>query len=56
MTGHFPARAGLPLLRESRLNHLGKLLFAQFYWHGLLPGREVPGVTSKMPVSGKRMP
>ena len=56
VTGHFPARAGLPLLRESRLNHLGKLLFAQFYWHGLLPGREVPGVTSKMPTSGKRMP
>ncbi|MGE5291425.1 MAG: NAD(P)/FAD-dependent oxidoreductase [Micromonosporaceae bacterium] len=56
MTGHFPGRAGLPLLRESRLNHLGKLLFAQFYWHGLLPGREVPGVTSRMPTSGKRMP
>jgi sulfide:quinone oxidoreductase len=56
LTGRFPARAGLPLLRQSRLNHLGKLLFSQFYWHGLLPGREVPGVTSKMPTAGKRMP
>jgi sulfide:quinone oxidoreductase len=53
--GRYPARAGLPLLRQSRANHLGKLMFASFYWHGLLPGREIPGVTSKMPTAGKRM-
>ncbi len=27
LPGHFPTAIGLPLLRESRLNHLGKLLF-----------------------------
>ena len=27
LPGHFPASVGLPLLKESRLNHLGKLMF-----------------------------
>jgi sulfide:quinone oxidoreductase len=53
-TGHYPGRAGLPLLKESRLNHLGKLMFQWFYWHVLLPGRDVPGITSAMPLAGKR--
>jgi sulfide:quinone oxidoreductase len=44
---------GLPLLKESRLNHLGKLMFQWFYWHSLLPGREVPGIGSTMPTAGK---
>jgi sulfide:quinone oxidoreductase len=52
-TGHFPAAVGLPLLKESRLNHLGKLMFQWFYWHVLLPGRDVPGIGPDMPVSGK---
>ena len=43
-TGRFPGPVGLPLLKESRLNHLGKLGFQQFYWHLLLPGRSVPGL------------
>jgi len=35
-----PGRLGpLPLLRESRANHLAKLAFRWFYWHVLLPGR-----------------
>ncbi len=52
--GHYPARMGLPLLKESRLNHLGKLMFQWFYWHSLLPGRDVPGIGSDMPTAGKR--
>jgi sulfide:quinone oxidoreductase len=51
--GHFPGAVGLPLMRESRLNHLGKLMFQWFYWHVLLPGREVPGIGSAMPTAGK---
>jgi sulfide:quinone oxidoreductase len=51
--GHFPTAVGLPLMRESRLNHLGKLMFQWFYWHVLLPGREVPGIGSAMPTAGK---
>jgi sulfide:quinone oxidoreductase len=56
LTGHYPARMGLPLLRQSRLNHLGKLAFQQFYWHGLLPGRDIPGISTTMPVHGKTRP
>jgi sulfide:quinone oxidoreductase len=51
--GHFPAAVGLPLLKESRLNHLGKLMFQWFYWHGLLPGRDIPGIGPAMPTAGK---
>ena len=44
LPGHFPGRAGpMPLLKESRLNHLGKLMFQPLYWHALLPGRGLPG-------------
>ena len=53
LTGHYPARVGLPLLRESRLNHLGKLAFGQLYWHRLLPGRDLPGIRAAMPRRGK---
>lgn len=56
LPGHFPGPVGLPLLSESRLNHLGKLMFEWFYWHSLLPGRDIPGVTSAMPTSGKDLP
>ena len=53
VTGHFPSPIGLPLLKESRLNHLGKLMFQWFYWHGLLPGRDIPGIGAAMPTAGK---
>jgi sulfide:quinone oxidoreductase len=54
--GHFPGPFGLPLLEESRLNHLGKLAFEHVYWHTLLPGRNIPGVSPAMPLAGKRIP
>jgi sulfide:quinone oxidoreductase len=53
--GHFPGPVGLPLLKESRLNHLGKLAFQQFYWHVLLPGHDVPGLPASMPHAGKHL-
>jgi sulfide:quinone oxidoreductase len=54
LPGRFPGRAGpLPLLKESRLNHLGKLMFRSLYWHALLPGRDLPGITSEMSMAGK---
>jgi sulfide:quinone oxidoreductase len=56
VSGHYPSVVGLPLLKESRLNHLGKLLFESVYWHGLLPGREIPGIGAAMPTSGKHQP
>ena len=54
LPGHFPSGVGLPLLRESRLNHLGKLMFQWVYWHALLPGREIPGIGPAMPMAGKK--
>jgi sulfide:quinone oxidoreductase len=53
--GHFPASVGLPLLKESRMNHLGKLMFQTFYWHSLLPGRDIPGIGADMPTRGKHL-
>ena len=54
--GHYPNRVGVPLLKESRLNHLGKLMFQWFYWHALLPGRDIPGISPDMPLAGKDIP
>jgi sulfide:quinone oxidoreductase len=57
LPGHFPGRAGpMPLLKESRLNHLGKLMFQWLYWHALLPGRDLPGITPEMTMAGKSQP
>lgn len=55
LPGHFPGRVGLPLLKESRLNHLGKLAFEPIYWHVLLPGHDIPLLGSEMPRRGKRL-
>jgi sulfide:quinone oxidoreductase len=53
LPGHYPGPVGLPLLKESHLNHLGKLMFQWFYWHALLPGHSIPGIASDMPTAGK---
>ncbi|MEY2755037.1 MAG: hypothetical protein RJB65_1395 [Actinomycetota bacterium] len=53
LPGHFPASVGMPLLKESRMNHMGKLMFQWFYWHALLQGRDIPGIGASMPTSGK---
>ncbi len=50
-----PALGPLSLLRETRLNHLGKLAFRQIYWNVLLPGRPVP-LPAQMSMAGKHQP
>ena len=45
----------MPLLRESRMNHLGKLAFRWIYWNMLLPGRHLP-VPSHLHMAGKKRP
>ena len=55
LPGHYPGKVGLSLLRESKLNHLGKLMFQWFYWHSLLPGRDIPGIGADMPMAGKQL-
>ena len=50
-----PVLGPMSLLKETRLNHLGKLAFRPIYWHLLLPGRPIPLVGSRMSTAGKRM-
>jgi sulfide:quinone oxidoreductase len=49
LPGRFPEPhlGPLPLLAESRLNHLAKLAFQPLYWNVLLPGHDIPGVSSQ---------
>ncbi len=57
LPGRFPSSFGpMPLLHESRLNHMGKLMFQWMYWHVLLPGRDIPGISPQMRMSGKKRP
>jgi sulfide:quinone oxidoreductase len=48
-----PVVGPFSLLKETRLNHLGKLLFKWIYWNILLKGRKLP-VTSYMSMAGKK--
>lgn len=50
-----PGIGPLRLLKETRLNHLGKLAFRPIYWHLLLPGRRLP-VPNAMSMAGKHQP
>ena len=49
-----PVVGPLHLMKESRLNHWGKLAFRWVYWNVLLPGRDIPGVGARMSLRGKR--
>jgi len=50
----FPGIGPFNLLKESRANHYGKLMFRWIYWHILLKGKEMP-IDSKMTMAGKKM-
>lgn len=54
--GSFPfAGIGpLRLLKESRMNHMGKLAFRWIYWNVLLKGTHIPFVSATMSESGKQ--
>ena len=54
LTGRFPIPVigPLPLLKESYLNHIGKLAFRWIYWHILLKGRYLP-IPALMSMAGK---
>ncbi|HVQ86559.1 MAG TPA: FAD/NAD(P)-binding oxidoreductase [Actinomycetes bacterium] len=57
LPGSYPLAGVGPfrLLRETRINHLGKLAFRWMYWHLLLPGRPIP-LPAHMSMAGKRVP
>lgn len=58
LPGRYPeAHVGpLRLLEESHVNHIAKLAFEWIYWHMLLPGRELPGVSASFQLAGKDTP
>ncbi len=55
LTGVYPLPGVGPfsLLKETRLNHAGKLMFRWIYWHVLLRGLDLP-MGSAMSMTGKR--
>lgn len=50
----FPGIGPLRLLKESRMNHLGKLAFRWVYWNVLLKGTHIPFVSATMSEAGKQ--
>jgi len=56
LPGTFPLPGIGPfgLLKNTKMNHYGKLLFRWIYWHILLRGKELP-IEAEMSMAGKRM-
>jgi sulfide:quinone oxidoreductase len=50
----FPGIGPLRLLKESRMNHMGKLAFRWIYWNVLLKGTHIPFVSATMSEKGKQ--
>ena len=49
----FPGVGPLSLLKENRMNHMGKLAFRWIYWNMLLKGTHIPFVSAEMQEAGK---
>ncbi len=50
----FPGLGPFGLLKISRMNHYGKLIFRWIYWHILLKGKDMP-IDSEMQMAGKKL-
>ena len=50
-----PGIGPFSLLKETEINHWGKLMFRWIYWNALLPGRELP-LPALMSMAGKHQP
>jgi sulfide:quinone oxidoreductase len=55
VTGTFPLPGVGPLrlLKESHMNHMGKLAFRWIYWNMLIKGKHIPFVSAAMDTAGK---
>jgi len=51
----FPVVGPLSLLKETHMNHLGKLAFRWIYWNMLIKGKHIPFVSATMDTSGKQL-
>ena len=56
LAGSFPLPGVGPfgLLKNTRFNHYGKVIFRWIYWHILLRGKEMP-ISSEMTMAGKKL-
>jgi sulfide:quinone oxidoreductase len=50
----FPGIGPLNLLKESRMNHMGKMAFRWIYWNMLIKGISIPFVSATMSEKGKK--
>ncbi len=50
-----PGVGPLRLLKETHMNHMGKLAFRWIYWNMLLKGKHIPFVSSQMETAGKEL-
>lgn len=50
-----PGIGPFSLLKETKINHLGKLAFKSIYWNMLLRGIPIPTVPPEMKTSGKKL-
>lgn len=55
--GKFPLAGAGPfsLLKETRINHMGKMAFKHIYWNLLLKGTPIPTVPPHMKTAGKKL-
>ncbi|WP_299672818.1 FAD/NAD(P)-binding oxidoreductase [uncultured Polaribacter sp.] len=51
----FPGVGPLSLLKESRINHMGKMAFKWIYWNMLIKGVHIPFVSATMSEKGKKL-
>ncbi|MFT4849330.1 MAG: sulfide:quinone oxidoreductase [Sediminicola sp.] len=50
----FPGIGPLNLMKESRMNHMGKMAFRWVYWNMLIKGIHIPFVSATMSEKGKK--
>lgn len=50
-----PGVGPLKLLKETHMNHMGKLAFRWIYWNMLIKGKHIPFVSSEMSTAGKEL-
>ena len=51
----FPNVGPLSLLKETHMNHMGKLAFRWIYWNMLIKGKHIPFVSATMDTAGKQI-
>jgi len=51
----FPGIGPMQLLKENRMNHMGKMAFKWIYWNMLITGKHIPFIPAQMSMAGKEL-